>query len=105
MLGSLSTGGFLKKNQTQRWFLEYRQQNSRIEKTRVSSLILLNFLDGKMWVENQTKTPVWEDSSLCPETSTLNALQEFHVGEYAALKFGTEVADIRRYSKFADFLR
>ncbi len=30
-----------------------------------------------MRVENQTKTWVWEDSSLCPETSTKNAVQEF----------------------------
>ncbi len=27
--------------------------------------------------ENQTKTQVWEDSSLCPETLTDNAVQEF----------------------------
>ncbi len=32
-----------------------------------------------MRVENQTKTLVWEDSSLCPETSTKNAIQEFHL--------------------------
>jgi len=29
--------------------------------------------------ENQTKTRVWEDSSLCPEPSTENAVQEFHL--------------------------
>ncbi len=29
-----------------------------------------------MRVENQTNTGVWEDSSLCPETSTKNAVQE-----------------------------
>jgi hypothetical protein len=33
----------------------------------------------KIRVENQTKTRVWEDSSLCPETSTKNAIQEFHL--------------------------
>ncbi len=37
--------------------------------------ILLNV---KMMVENQTKTQVWEESSLCPETSNKNAIQEFH---------------------------
>ncbi len=30
-------------------------------------------------VENQTKPRVWEDSSLCPEISTKNAVQEFHL--------------------------
>ncbi len=29
--------------------------------------------------ENQTKSRVWEDSSLCPETSTKNADQEFYL--------------------------
>jgi hypothetical protein len=32
----------------------------------------------KMRLENQTETRDWEDSSLCPETSTKNAVQEFH---------------------------
>ncbi len=32
-------------------------------------------------VEKQTKTRVWEDSSLCPETSTENAVEEFHLRE------------------------
>ncbi len=32
-----------------------------------------------MRVENQTKTQVWEDSSLCPETSTKDAVQEIHL--------------------------
>ncbi len=31
-----------------------------------------------MRVENQTKTRVWENSSLCPEISTKNAVQAFH---------------------------
>ncbi len=36
--------------------------------------------EGKMWaLENQTKTGVREDSSLCTETSTKNAGQEFHL--------------------------
>ncbi len=33
-----------------------------------------------MCVENQTKTQVWEDLSLCPETSAKNAVQEFNLG-------------------------
>jgi hypothetical protein len=32
-----------------------------------------------MRVENQTKTRVGEDSSLCPETSAENAVQEFYL--------------------------
>jgi hypothetical protein len=32
-----------------------------------------------MKIENQTKTQVWEDSSLCPEISTKNAVQDFHL--------------------------
>ncbi len=40
------------------------------------NIILWN---GKMRVENQTKTRVWEDSSLCPETLTKNVVQEFHL--------------------------
>jgi hypothetical protein len=32
-----------------------------------------------MRVENQTKIRVWEDSSLCPETSAKNTVQEFHL--------------------------
>ena len=38
------------------------------------------FVERKMKVENQTKTRVWEDSSLCPETLTKNVDQEFHLG-------------------------
>jgi len=32
-----------------------------------------------MMVENQTKTRVWDDSSLFPENSTNNGVQEFHL--------------------------
>ncbi len=32
-----------------------------------------------MWVVNQTKARVWEDSSLFPEISTKNAVQEFRL--------------------------
>ncbi len=38
------------------------------------NIILQN---GKMREENQTKN--WEDSSLYPETSTTNAVQELHL--------------------------
>jgi hypothetical protein len=33
----------------------------------------------KKRLENQTKTQIWEESSLCPETWTKNAGQEFHI--------------------------
>jgi hypothetical protein len=33
--------------------------------------------NGTMRVENHTKTRVYEDSSLCPETLIKNAVQEF----------------------------
>jgi hypothetical protein len=37
-------------------------------------------VERKMSVKNQTNIRVWEDSSLCPETSTKNAaVQEFHL--------------------------
>jgi hypothetical protein len=35
-----------------------------------------------MRVENQTKKLETEDSSLCPETSTKNAVQESHLWSY-----------------------
>ncbi len=35
--------------------------------------------NGKVRVENQTKTRVWEYSSLCSETSTKNGVQDFHL--------------------------
>jgi hypothetical protein len=39
-----------------------------------------------MRVENQTKTEIWEDLILCPETSTKNAVQEFYlISDYAFL--------------------
>jgi hypothetical protein len=34
---------------------------------------------GKMREENPTKTRVWEDLSLCLESSSKNAVQEFHL--------------------------
>ncbi len=37
----------------------------------------------KMRVEKQTKTRVWEDSSLCPETSAKNAVQELRTTQIA----------------------
>ncbi len=35
--------------------------------------------NGKMSVENKTKTRVWEDSSLCPETWTKNVVQNLYL--------------------------
>ncbi len=32
-----------------------------------------------MMVENQTKTRIWEDSSLCPEISPKKVIKEFHL--------------------------
>jgi hypothetical protein len=40
-----------------------------------------------MRVENQTINRVWEDSSLCQETSTKNAIQEFHLCTLLLLLF------------------
>ncbi len=51
------------------------QENSGL----IMKSILLN---GKMRVENQTKTLVWEDSILCPENSTKNDVQEFHLSSH-----------------------
>jgi hypothetical protein len=49
-----------------------------------------------MRVENQTKTGVLEDSSLCPETSTKNAVQEFHLCTYTLYNgpYTTNVANL-----------
>jgi hypothetical protein len=47
-----------------------------------SSLFMNSILNRKMRVENRTKIWVWQDSSLCPETSTKNAVQEFHLVPY-----------------------
>ncbi len=45
-----------------------------------SSLFINSTLkNDKMGVENQTKTQVWKDSSLCSETSTKNAAQELRL--------------------------
>ncbi len=50
------------------------KKNPRNKKN--SSLFMNSILwNGKMRVEHQTKTQVREDSSLCPETSTTNAVQ------------------------------
>jgi hypothetical protein len=49
-----------------------KQENSSLFKNSILQ-------NGKMRVENQTKTRIWEYLSLCPETSTKNAVQEFHL--------------------------
>ncbi len=56
-----------------------KQENSRLFKNNILQ-------KGKMRVENQTKTPEREDSNLCPETSTKNAVQEFHLGNKTKLR-------------------
>ncbi len=45
------------------------------------------FFLTKMRIENQTKDWVWVDSSLCPETSTKNAVQESHLWKGFLRKF------------------
>ncbi len=47
----------------------------KIRKTGKLSRFMNNILyNRKMMVENRAKTQVWEDWSLCPETSTKNAV-------------------------------
>ncbi len=77
MLFIVSSTGGLKKPYSSLVFkiLTINPQN---KKTRIYSWIAF-CRNGKMWVENQTKTRLWEDSSLSPETSTKNAVQEFHL--------------------------
>ncbi len=51
-------------------------KDSKDKKTRVYSWIAFC---RKMRVKNRTKSRVWQDSSLCQETSTKNSVQEFHL--------------------------
>ncbi len=53
-------------------------KNPRNKKTQVNSWTGFCRTE-KFRVDRQTKTHVWEDSSLCPETSTKNVVQEFHL--------------------------
>ncbi len=57
------------------------QKNPRNKKTRVYSWITFCRTEENENEknENQTKTQVWEDSILCPETSNKIAVQEFHL--------------------------
>ncbi len=61
------------------------------KKTQVYSWIAF----WRMRVKNQTNTRVWEASSLCPETSTKNAVQELHLWGllvfFSVSKFKTKV--------------
>jgi len=50
-----------------------------IRETRKLSLFMDSICRTKNEARNQTKTQIREDNSLCPETSTKNALQEFHL--------------------------
>ncbi len=54
----------------------HTKKNLRNKKTRVDSWLAF-CRTGNTRVENQTKTQVSEDSSICPETSTINAFPEF----------------------------
>jgi hypothetical protein len=61
----------------------------------------MNFIlqNGKIKVENQTKPQVWEDSSLCPETSTKNTFPEFHLWIRMRIRIqSAKLMLIRRYS-------
>ncbi len=69
------TGGFEWKPYSS-LVLKILTKNLRNKKTRVYSWIA--FVE-QMRVENQTKTRVWEGSSLWPETSTKYAIQELHL--------------------------
>ena len=71
-----STGGFERKPYSS-MVLKIR---TKFAKQENSSLFMISILwNIKIWIENQAKTRVWEDSSLCPEISTKNAVQEFHL--------------------------
>ncbi len=50
------------------------QKNPQNKKSKVYSC--LAFVEIKKRIENRAKTRVWEDSSLCPETSTIKAVPE-----------------------------
>jgi hypothetical protein len=76
-----------KENHTLLWFTKLHKKSAKKENSsRLMNNILLNW---KMWVKNQTKTRVWEVSSLCPETSTKNTIQEF---QYIVTKKGQNPA-------------
>ncbi len=59
--------------------------------------------NGKTRVENQTNTRVWEDLSLCPETSTRNVIQEFHLSTGHICTRFEEVAGLCRLGGYSDF--
>jgi hypothetical protein len=67
-----STGGFYRKPYSTLVF-KLHKKNPQNKKTRVFCRT------EKTTVENRTKTGTSEDSSLCPETSTKTAVQEFHL--------------------------
>ncbi len=71
-----STGGFERKP----YFFGFSKslpKNPRNKKTRVYSWIA--FCRKEKWHLKPNKTRVFSDSSLCPETSTTNSVQEFHL--------------------------
>ncbi len=72
---NISTGGYLKRKPDFNLVLQIYIK--KISETRKLGSINEYYL--VMRVENQTKTRVWEDSSLCLETSSKNVVQEFHL--------------------------
>jgi hypothetical protein len=49
------------------------------ESIKLKSFHEEHFVEWKNKIDHQTKTQVWEYLSLCPETSTQNAVQEFQL--------------------------
>ncbi len=72
---SPSTGRFKRKSYSS---LLKKKSFQITAKQENSSLFMNSILkNGKVRRENETITRVWEASSLCPETLTKNAVQEF----------------------------
>ncbi len=72
-----STGGFKRKPYSS---LGFKNPYKKIHETRkLESIHEQHFEAWKSEGRNQIKTRVSEDSSLCPETPTKNADQEFHL--------------------------
>ena len=77
VIHSLSTGGLIKRIRLYSGLKNTYKKSAKQENLSLFTNIIL--YKGKMRVENQKKTWVWEGSSLCPETLTKNAVQEFHL--------------------------
>ncbi len=53
-----------------------------VKQENLSIFVNSILLNRNKRVENQTKARVWEDSSLCQETLTKDAVQEFHRSKF-----------------------